>query len=460
MSPGNGTEMAEPTPPPPRNVALDNLRAVAMLLGLVAHGVSPFKATEFTRYAIRDRHTTVLADACYFTVHDFRMQLFFLLAGFAACALAARRGVGGLARNRLLRIALPLLVAVAVVAPVMHVLFVAHEIDRTATRYGAGWGWFTGPEVVLRDGTVCSLAVLPATDLPDWLGPNFHLWFLYYLALCCVPLIGWLSAGPRVAPAGLVRAADAAFRRLLGTWWKAPLLAALGVPVLWRMPDWWIDTPRGWTPDGAIYLYYLGFFLFGGMLYRHRDRLAEFGRHWKALLLVANVLVLPPMLKLTVSGNWAEDAVAPHAPPWLLGWKAAAIFLGGLYTWMMVEGLVGLFQRHFAGSRAWWKYLAESSYWCYLAGLPVQVALQVWLAGADLPIAAKFLLVNALTFAALLASYELCVRHTWVGLMLNGKRPERKPEPPAEPVVVSARVRVGAPERTRRRPEPAEVGHK
>jgi peptidoglycan/LPS O-acetylase OafA/YrhL len=445
--------MAEPVPPTSRNVALDNLRVVAMLLGLVTHGVLPFKATGIGLYPIHDRHSTVLADACYFAVHDFRMQLFFLLAGFAACALAARRGVAGLARNRLLRIVLPLSLAVAVVAPVMHVLFVAHEVDRTAEKYGEVWGWLTGPEVVTEHGEVYPLAVAPSLRLAEWLGPNFHLWFLYYLVLCCVPLALWLWLAPRAAPAGLMRAADATFQWLLGRWWKALLLAAVGVPVLWRMPDWWIDTPQGWTPDRAIYLYYLGFFLFGGMLYRHRDRLAEFGRHWKVLLVVANVLVLPAMLKLTVSGNWAEDEVAPQAPTWLLGWKAAAIFLVGLYTWLMVEGLVGLFVRYFAGTRAWWRYLAESSYWCYLAGFPVQVGLQVWLADAALPIAAKFLLVNALTFATLLASYELCVRHTWVGLLLNGKRPER-PAAVAVPVVLMARVRAAAPEPRR---QPAQV---
>jgi hypothetical protein len=120
------------------------------------------------------------------------------------------------------------------------------------------------------------------------------------------------------------------------------------------------------------------------------------------------------------------------------------MFLGGLYTWLMVEGLVGLFQRHFAGSSGAWKYLAGASYWCYLAGFPVQVALQVWLAEYRMPILVKFLAVNAITFAVLLVSYELLVRHSWVGLLLNGKVPERPPVFGPEPVVVGARVRVPA----------------
>jgi peptidoglycan/LPS O-acetylase OafA/YrhL len=435
--------MAEPTPQSARNVALDNLRVVAMLLGLVTHGVLPFKATGVGRYPIHDCEQTVLADACYFAVHDFRMQLFYLVAGFGACALAARRGVGALARNRLLRIVVPMALAVLVIAPVMRVLFVAHRVDETAEKYGSDWGFLSGPEVRLADGEVRELSVAAQLNLPDYLGPTFHLWFLYYLALCCVPLIGCFLLGPRLVPAGLVRAGDALFRGLVGKWWAPALLAAAGAPILWTMRDWWIDTPQGWRPNKAIYLYYLGFFLFGALLYRHRDRLAAFGRHWAALLVVANVAVMPAMLKLTITGNRLEDA--GQASAMLVGWKAAAVLLSGLYTWMMVEGLVGMFQRHFSGNRDWWKYLADSSYWCYLAGFPVQVGLQVWLADTPMSVAVKFLLVNALTFAVLLATYELCVRHTWLGLLLNGKRPERTPIAVPEPVVIAARVRVDAP---------------
>jgi hypothetical protein len=160
------------------------------------------------------------------------------------------------------------------------------------------------------------------------------------------------------------------------------------------------------------------------------------------------------MLKLTVTGNWFEDAIRhAHSPAWLLGWKAAAILLSGLYTWLTIEGLIGLFQQHFPGERPWWRYLTDASYWCYLAGFPLQVLLQVWLADKPLSIAAKFLLVNALTLAALLITYELCVRHTWLGLLLNGKRPPRQPA--TQPVVLAARVRIGEPTRRGNRREAA-----
>lgn len=388
--------------PSARVVALDNLRVVAMLLGLVIHGVLPYTASGLVGFPVRDTSRHILADAAYLGIHDFRMQLFFLLAGFAGTALATRRGVGEFVRNRVMRIGLPLLAAVLSVGPLMHLLFAWHDAD-----FGRTWD-------VARAG--------------GWVGPNFHLWFLYYLLLVCLPLIGVL-AWARHIPAGVVQAFDTAVRRVAVSWWKLPLLSLSTVPVLWNMKVWLVDTPTTWIPDLEVYFYYLGFFLTGAVLYRHRDLLPTIGKRWPIQLGVANVAILPLMLWMTISGNWWQRELPSPAPAWLLGWKAAAITLDTLYTWLCVAGLIGLFQRHFATQPAWSKYLSGASYWCYLAGFPIQAALQVWFSRIGLPGVTEFLLVNALTFLVLLVLYELCVRRTWIGWVLNGKRPDVKRVP-------------------------------
>ena len=153
----------------PRIVALDNLRVVAMLLGLVTHGVLPYTATGVAQFPIRDCTRHPAADAAYFAVHDFRMQLFFLLAGFAGTALATRRGIRRAgAQSTRCAFALPLLLAVVVIGPAMHLLFSHHTTSR-----GLEWD--------------------PA-ESGGWIGPNFHLWFLYYLLMCCAPLLLILAA--------------------------------------------------------------------------------------------------------------------------------------------------------------------------------------------------------------------------------------------------------------------------
>jgi glucan biosynthesis protein C len=398
-----------------RVVALDNLRVVAMLLGLVTHGVLPYTASGLAGFPVRDTGRSLLADAVYFGIHDFRMQLFFLLAGFASAALAARRGVGAFARNRLLRIVLPLAVAVLTVGPLMHLMFAWHAADR-----GQSW------DVAHAGG---------------WVGPNFHLWFLYYLLLVCLPLAAVL-AGRRFIPRGVVAAFDSAVRAVAGSWWKLPLLALLTVPILWDMKAWLVDTPTTWLPDPAVYLYYLGFYLTGAVLFRHRDLLPSVGKRWAWRLGLANAVILPLMLWMTITGNWWELELAGETPLPFVGWKAAAVTLDALYTWLCVAGLIGLFQRFFATQSGWWKYMVGASYWCYLAGFPIQAGLQVWFARVGLPAFTEFLLVNTLTFVLLLGTYELLVRRSWVGWVLNGTRPEPKPFQPR--TVVAARVSVAS----------------
>ena len=161
-----------PFPPPPaRDPALDNLRVAAMLLGLVTHGVLPFTATGLAPFPVRDATRHPAADAAYFAVHDFRMQLFFLLAGFAAASLGAARGAGAVVRNRLARVAAPLALAAVTVCPLMHLLVARHTAARGVTWDPANAG--------------------------GWVGPNFHLWFLYYLLLCTAPLAVLLAVQRR-----------------------------------------------------------------------------------------------------------------------------------------------------------------------------------------------------------------------------------------------------------------------
>jgi hypothetical protein len=68
------------------------------------------------------------------------------------------------------------------------------------------------------------------------------------------------------------------------------------------------------------------------------------------------------------------------------------------------------------------RYLADASYWCYLASITPIVLLQFWV--KDWPMAGvlKFGLVAVLTMTILLASYEWCVRYTFIGAILNGRK--------------------------------------
>jgi hypothetical protein len=65
----------------------------------------------------------------------------------------------------------------------------------------------------------------------------------------------------------------------------------------------------------------------------------------------------------------------------------------------------------------------------YLAHVPLVMAVQLAVAFLPWPVAVKFLLVNVVVIAVLLMSYQLFVRYSWLGTLLNG--PRKKPEGPA-----------------------------
>jgi glucan biosynthesis protein C len=103
--------------------------------------------------------------------------------------------------------------------------------------------------------------------------------------------------------------------------------------------------------------------------------------------------------------------------------RAAMLFGGATYAWCMTLGLLGAFGAIRPRERPWMRWLADSSYWVYLAHLPVVVLLQCAVADVQAPGPAKFALVLAATMVITLATYAWAIRPTWVGRMLNGPRP-------------------------------------
>lgn len=58
----------------------------------------------------------------------------------------------------------------------------------------------------------------------------------------------------------------------------------------------------------------------------------------------------------------------------------------------------------------------------YLVHLTLVIALQAWVRTWDIPSGAKFVIILLAAFSLLLASYQLFVRYTPIGTMLNGRR--------------------------------------
>src|ERR1700710_1556255 len=90
--------------------ALDAVRGFALLLGIVLHATMSFLPAPTRIWIIQDNHPSTTLGVLFFAIHVFRMTTFFLIAGFFAHMSFHRRGGQAFIKDRLQRIAVPLLV--------------------------------------------------------------------------------------------------------------------------------------------------------------------------------------------------------------------------------------------------------------------------------------------------------------------------------------------------------------
>jgi len=244
--------------------------------------------------------------------------------------------------------------------------------------------------------------------------PNLHhLWFLWFLILfvLCFAPVAWLA--DRCRERGHP---DAPRARVIGwlMWLLVPLvvLPQLTMEGGETIPAFGPDTSITWIPDPQVFAYYLLFFTFGTLAYGATNRagmplVETIGRRWWLVLGLALVVLLTALQVTFREGDESH---------------ILASLLQVAYAWLMIFGLMGLFRATLSGEHRSVRYLSDSSYWLYLMHLTLVIALQVWVRTWDVPAGLKFVLIVATTCAALLITYQLFVRYTPIGTMLNGKR--------------------------------------
>jgi peptidoglycan/LPS O-acetylase OafA/YrhL len=118
--------------------------------------------------------------------------------------------------------------------------------------------------------------------------------------------------------------------------------------------------------------------------------------------------------------------------------KTVSLTCVSLYAWLMTFAVTGWFLRFAGQHQPWLRYLADASYWCYLAHMVPVLWLQIVLAKWEFNGPLKFILINAITMALLLGSYHVFVRYTFIGRILNG--PRQRPTKAALPATAAGTV--------------------
>ncbi|WP_332658612.1 acyltransferase family protein [Brevundimonas sp.] len=394
--------------PTDRLHGLDALRATALLLGVVLHASMAYFPV--TIWIVPDTDNSPVASAIFFAIHLFRMTSFFLIAGLFAHMMLGRRGTLGFIRDRLIRIAGPL---AAFWTPVLAAII-------------AGLVWMAA----IRNGGTIPTDGPPPPPLTVGTFPLTHLWFLYVLLILYAAMLVMRAPFAMADRDGRWgRFVDRVTGALIGPWTPALMAAPLAL-AFWLAPNWTpffgIPTPdTGLVPNPVALTAFGSAFGLGFLLDRRRDLLARIERLWPVFTVVALGV---GAAALVMVGGPVPD-LAPVTDPNLKAPLAAVVALA---VFASTFAALSLALRFASGYSAVRRYLADASYWIYIVHLPLVMVGQILVINETWPWFVKLGAVIGGTLAVSLLSYELLVRHTFVGRWLNGRRvPWRHPPEPA-----------------------------
>lgn len=353
-------------------------------------------------WCVRDKPTLPIFDWFCWWCMGVSNPLFFTIAGFFAAGLYVSRGPRGFVIDRARRVGLPYAVGVVTILPACLLVW--------------GCGWIIAGR--------CSWGQLFRVRFRDPLlqaerSGSGHLWFLEYLLvmLAAFALARWWVAHRGTRRASPFRAMGLALDRVLASPWAPFILTVPTTVILWLARnrfgvDSALDRHNSFSIEPLKFFHNAAFFAVGLRLYQIRDSLERITRPAPWFLALSVPAFAGRAWLLT------RDLDSPmHGPAtWLL------VFLGGLFSWLVVFGLIGVALRICRDAKPTLRYLADSSYWVYLVHMPILGLVQVDLMRIPGHPLWKAPLVLLITVAIGLASYRAFVRYTAIGVILHGRR--------------------------------------
>ena len=242
-----------------------------------------------------------------------------------------------------------------------------------------------------------------------------HLWFLAFL---CWLVALFVVYAPIANLCGITKLPKWLICSPASLLWLVPLTM---LPQAYMTPGvFGPDTSIGLLPLPKVLGYYAIFFFFGAVYWDIDDREESLGRLWYVSLPVALLVLFPIGMEL-ISGSQNLLPKLDASTSTL-----ASNFVQAAFVWLMVFGSIGICRRFLSSESKVMRYISDSSYWLYLAHLPLVVLAQWAVRDIQLPSLIKFIGVNLVVTVILLLSYEYCVRYTPIGTMLNGPRTRTK----------------------------------
>ncbi|KAF7767553.1 hypothetical protein PCIT_a4510 [Pseudoalteromonas citrea] len=374
---------------------MDNIRAIALLLGIVYHAALAYSPFMANIWFTADTQNSAIFDAVVHWLHLFRMPVFFIVAGFFAGYLIDKKSVKGFLLHRFKRLALPFMIFF----PILAGLFL-HAI-----KWGSQFPESLPPIFELFE---------QARNTPP---STMHLWFIWNL-------LGFslLFSVAMVFQQSLLRV----LKILSNQWALLCLLPCLILPALYSqfIP---FPAPDKFNIEFWSYGFYGVFFLVGCGFYFNKTAVKNLTPHTPYLLIVALLSYTcyaflfpqPPTIEqlLNLTQTQHKPTFDQHHILLVIVQSISIVY------WSLLA--IVLAHKFLQRKNTLTRYVSDASYWVYLVHVPILIYIQMPLLAFDIPIFLKFLISVVITLAMSFVSYHMLIRYSFMGKLLNGKKHHR-----------------------------------
>lgn len=350
-----------PSTQPNRIVYMDTLRAFLMILGVFYHAALIYRLRADNLWRINSPETHIAFNYFAELVHSFRMPAFFIIAGFFAAMLISKYGVSVFARNRYVRLGVPLLFLGLAINPFMALSSANVAMSPLSLAY-----WLSG----------------------EWLA---HLWFLQNLIIYTVIIFLIYKLYPRIEQH--IEWMELNYGWLLGIFAVWGLLS-----LTTHMPGW------GFVYDDKAIVRYFPFFAFGLVCFKNKLVARNFIRRRLNYLMVFSFLLASVTLREYAFWHYVEGPLLS-----IHGLACAGVLI------QVFQSLSGLYNQTI-------RDISDASYTIYLLHQPLIVWFGYLIVGIEINIFLEYLILTIFTcLFCFFFHHGLVKKVPLIAFLFNGK---------------------------------------
>jgi peptidoglycan/LPS O-acetylase OafA/YrhL len=392
-----------------RRYDLDWLRVLAILSVFVYHSTRFFNLED---WHIKNAVTYASVQTLESFMEIWMMPLVFLISGASIFYAMNKGGAGTFFKDKVLRLLVPLLVAMFTYASLQVYLERITHDQFSGSYFAFLPHYFDG--VYLDVGSTGNFAI-----------HGMHMWYVMILFIYCLifyPLFSWWKGSGR----GVLNKIGDLFASPWTMW------LALAFPIL-LLHIWVSDTDLEFGAGGWPFLYYIFFLLYGFVIVSHERWQANIKRMRSLSLIVGLILGAAYVF---LDANAANPAIKPWENEigdllWILG------------ACILLPAFLGFGMQHLTISTPFLEYAGEAVLPFYILHQTILLIIGYYVMPWTIPDLAKWAIIFASSFIVIMVIYEYLVRRFNVNRFLFGMKLK------TGPAVTKVREVVLAGEKTR-----------